>query len=710
MRAGATLEIPSAAEMADVSVAQAREEIVRGNQVFRDYRARIAERTREAQALAQSPASPSATAAVGQIGEAPKPILETRPSGDQLELSREGPAAGSGVAPVSSTGSSDAAEKTESQIARDIALRNAQERVSELERNVNDLQRLLELKNRQLAELGSAEQAAPAERSSESTAAMTAATTPMTVTVAPTEVAPAPAAVVQPSVTESQPPAAASETETAPAPAAESTPLQARAGEALDRARQVAEPVEQKPALNESESAAESTAEPTESLLDTVKNQVLGNPYVPAGVAVLLALAGLFAWKRRRSADPADQIEDTLGGDDAFTSNSLFGTTGGQDVDTSNSLFGSVAADSESSVDVHSTEVDPIAEAEVYIAYGREAQAEEILKEALKRQPERQAIRLKLLEIYAGRKDATTFAHLAREMYDQSGGQNEEWPKVITMGLAIDHDNPLYTGDANTVIGSAQPAAGAAAAAVAHQVSAQSAGSEARSASRMDTSLADADSMVDELEGVLSQSGPGSIAGSTGSAGSGPLADDALAQDTLARVEDELGALDFDLDTRASAEPSLSASTESLDTDTLDVPSLSLDLDADTPSMSMSFDTGTESGLALESDVAITSDDMSDLGLDIPSIDTLSGATAADTPEVDLSSIGLDLAPNDDAAPLEASGDGARWQEMATKLDLASAYEEIGDREGARELLEEVLKGGDNSQQQKARAMLSKIS
>jgi len=130
----------------------------------------------------------------------------------------------------------------------------------------------------------------------------------------------------------------------------------------------------------------------------------------------------------------------------------------------------------------------------------------------------------------------------------------------------------------------------------------------------------------------------------------------------------------------------------------------------DSPSMSMSFDTGAESGLALDSDVAITSDDMSDLGLDIPSIDTLSGATAAEASEVDLSSIGLDLAPNDDAAPLEASGDGARWQEMATKLDLASAYEEIGDREGARELLEEVLKGGDNSQQQKARAMLSKIS
>ena len=46
----------------------------------------------------------------------------------------------------------------------------------------------------------------------------------------------------------------------------------------------------------------------------------------------------------------------------------------------------------------------------------------------------------------------------------------------------------------------------------------------------------------------------------------------------------------------------------------------------------------------------------------------------------------------------------------ATKLDLAAAYEEIGDKEGARELLQEVVKGGDSDQQQKARTMLSKIS
>ena len=51
----------------------------------------------------------------------------------------------------------------------------------------------------------------------------------------------------------------------------------------------------------------------------------------------------------------------------------------------------------------------------------------------------------------------------------------------------------------------------------------------------------------------------------------------------------------------------------------------------------------------------------------------------------------------------------SQWQEMASKLDLASAYVEIGDKEGARELLEEVISGGDAAQQQRARELLADL-
>jgi pilus assembly protein FimV len=74
--------------------------------------------------------------------------------------------------------------------------------------------------------------------------------------------------------------------------------------------------------------------------------------------------------------------------------------------------------------------------------------------------------------------------------------------------------------------------------------------------------------------------------------------------------------------------------------------------------------------------------------------------------EVDLSSISFDLGtPGEPAAPI---GD-ARWQEVATKLDLAKAYEEMGDKDGARDLLKEVMKEGDGAQQQQAQTLLAAL-
>ena len=52
-------------------------------------------------------------------------------------------------------------------------------------------------------------------------------------------------------------------------------------------------------------------------------------------------------------------------------------------------------------------------------------------------------------------------------------------------------------------------------------------------------------------------------------------------------------------------------------------------------------------------------------------------------------------------------GNDAKWQEVATKLDLAKAFQEMGDTDGARELLNEVVKEGDSAQQGQAQQMLS---
>lgn len=713
LRAGVTLDMPSQDEINAVTSAEAVSEMQASNEAWREYRARLAEAA--ADSTDTSPAVAESNAAIGTIGSANEETGASEAASDELKLSRDSSSATSSAA----TATGEAAAAQESDFAREAAVRNAQGRVSELERNVADLQRLLELKNKQLADLGNQvtdletakEEAAasatgtvtevtPAADSSADTAvdteaeiaAETAEAATMTAlpdveTVAETaadavDAVGETASETVEAATDAAETASDSASETlAEAESAVADSVGQTTDAAINAATQAAEAAGQAVAPTTPEPSSAPTVAPvakTESMVDTVMNTVTANPIVPVGAAALIAIGGFFAWRRRKSKKTEDRFEDTLGGDDAFAANSLFGTTGGQDVDTSNSLFNTGVA-TDSAVDVHSTEVDPIAEAEVYIAYGREAQAEEILKEALKRQPDRQAIRLKLLEIYAGRKDSAAYGAVAREMYDATGGQNEEWPKVITMGLAVDPENPLYTGDTDDAL---SPGVGAAAVAGAAGVvgsaglvdalSADSQTSPSPMTDAINTSFQSLSSEAQEVSESITAAEPDAIE---------------------AELDDDMNSLDFDLDINTEIDTQMPVSDDSSNLNA------ALEANVEMPSLEMDVDT--------EGNVAAAASVRDDLSVEIPSLDTMRGQIGNEAVDADLASVGLELSSEADAAP---SGDGAKWQEMATKLDLASAYEEIGDKEGARELLDEVLKDGDNAQQQKARAMLSKIS
>lgn len=78
-----------------------------------------------------------------------------------------------------------------------------------------------------------------------------------------------------------------------------------------------------------------------------------------------------------------------------------------------------------------------------------------------------------------------------------------------------------------------------------------------------------------------------------------------------------------------------------------------------------------------------------------------------------LANIDLDLGDKPDTKSQSgeySETEEMQWQEVATKLDLAKAYLEMDDREGAREILEEVLREGDGEQRSTARSMLDQIS
>src|SRR6185436_7284734 len=167
------------------------------------------------------------------------------------------------------------------------------------------------------------------------------------------------------------------------------------------------------------------------------------NPWgLALGAALLAALAGfgIYRFSRRSKKDSGETsfLESRLQPD------SFFGASGGQRIDTRDAGGASSSMSySLSQLDAIG-DVDPVAEADVYLAYGRDLQAEEILKEAMRSNPDRLAIRTKLLEVYAKRRDTKGFEMLATQLYSLTKGDGEDWAKAQELGRQIDPENPLY--------------------------------------------------------------------------------------------------------------------------------------------------------------------------------------------------------------------------------------------------------------------------
>ncbi|HEY8242227.1 MAG TPA: FimV/HubP family polar landmark protein, partial [Casimicrobiaceae bacterium] len=384
LRSGAIITVPSADDAATTSAPEATRVVRVQASDWRGYRDRIA-------AAAPEAGGTQGRAAGGRIGAA---VTEQTPAaragGDQVRVAsgRDG------------TGARSAAEDA---VARDQQLREAQTRIAILEKTIADLQKAVQMRSAPMSQAQQQAEAAagktvpaPAPTTATKAPEPKAATTP--ITAAPPKAEPLKVEPPKAATTPAEPPKV-EPAKTEP-PKTDATPS--------EPPKAAVTPVEPPKAATK---ATPKVAEPPKAAPGFFEDLFANTPTWAIGggaLAILAGIAAIVAMRRRKTTKFEDSI---ISGTDIKT-NTVFGSTGGGVVNTGdNSLASDFSREGLGNIDTD--EVDPIAEAEVYLAYGRDAQAEEILKDALKKDPQRQEIYLKLLEIHAQHNKPSAFETVA---------------------------------------------------------------------------------------------------------------------------------------------------------------------------------------------------------------------------------------------------------------------------------------------------------
>lgn len=589
VKSGKILRVPDAQELAAVSQGEARKEYQTHVSDWRAYSGRVAD------AAGQAPEGGSTargriTARVEDAG--------ANADKDVVKLSKGEP--GKGDKPL--TGAARTRALQEELVARTKELEEANERIAQLEKTIKATQQLAELKSPGMA--AAQQQAEAAKAAKPEPAAVPGTTKPAETAADPKTEAPAADAIKAESMT---PPLAPVETpvvEVAPAPKPKPKPV------------------------------APPPPPPEPDMMDMVMDNL---PLIGGGVgALLLGGLGIAALRRRRArAEDADetmvQVAPTFAGKEA------------EEIDEATGDAATPAA-------AASEEVDPVAEAEVYIAYGRDGQAEEILKEAMNRDPAREDVQVKLAQVYSARQDAAAFAPVAASLHALTGGTGDNWTKVAALGYALDSANPLYEAGKDIA--------------------------PMRSVENPPTST--------DLDFDLGGDGAGAP-------------DIALDADEPAGQETEIGGMQnmaAAADAGTKPEPAM--------------PDFNLDAPVE----------GAETDIKLEA-AAPGEDSSIDFNIELPDADETTTPKPAAAPaaptdsgldfKIDVGDLNIDLDDTSTAATPPGEEKDSHWYDVQQKFDLAKAYQEMGDNEGAREILQEVITEGDAEQKDQAQKLLGTL-
>ena len=413
-------------------------------------------------------------------------------------------------------------------------------------------------------------------------------------------------------------------------------------------------------------------SQPAPAADDSFLSSLFEPPYIVPGMAAFVVLLGGFLfWRRRQGGDRNKFSGETSFIESKIQPDSFFGASGGQRVDTRDGAANSASSSlnySLSQLDAIG-DVDPVAEADVYLAYGRDLQAEEILKEAQRSDPDRLAIRTKLLEVYAKRADLKTFETQARQLQGLTNGQGEDWTKAQELGRQIDPTNPLYTEGGEYAI--------------------------------VDTDPMPLNPLGDDADEVTLMR---------------PPVDKAEGHHEFSSTDLPI---DFDHDEPPTVSPAeVQPQTQSI---------------PHTEPMTMeNGDTARQPHPAAVQDMPfeVSDFDLEPGHVDVPAIPPApapvpvaapahAAAPAPGAPSIDFDfgDLSLDLdksaphvvEPADELPDLDMDSTHGESEPMARKIELADEFRRIGDHEGARELLEEVVSKADGPLKSRAQTMLDAL-
>ncbi|MDY0248873.1 MAG: FimV/HubP family polar landmark protein [Pseudomonas sp.] len=704
MKSGQVLRLPTEQDISSRSLVDAIAQVAQQNSSWKAGRETKADTARQLDATHRS-----------EAGAAPAQVEKT----DNLRLVADAPGQAQQAA---DQGSADNTQSLQDQLALtkerlDSSLLENQDlksNVEDLSSQLEKLERLIALKDNQLAQLQNAvAEDAPVDASAAAVESMSGSEQSITTEVGTVlaDAEPVNETVVELEQVEADVTAIEPQAIVEPVPAVDQTTAEAPA-------EAVSTPVAAQPLQEE------------QSLLD----KVMADPMLlaAAGGGTLLALLVLLMAVSRRNArkeaelydeqmDPSapsgDAQQTDLGHQDAINTDFLSDSNLSKTQEINDASFADdfdfETAPTESSFKEQA--VDPIAEANSYISFGRFNQAAEVLSKAVDQEPQRVDLRLKLAEVFADLEDRDGFSRQIQDITEIGGATSAiaqikaRYPQMFdaeqVANVADSQDFDDFNLDDLTLDLPAEVAEkGSSITTELDDLSALLAETEsdiktADSEFNLDVDLdlqtdshaalsaeadglesADLDDFNFELDSVLTDEKPATTE-STG------FADLSLTELDLPTTQ-SLDAADFELDDDFSL-----AETESdsqLDSDFgAQLDEVNAELDNLTLSLS-------DDALALN------------IAAQTPQADTLLASTDEQTSTVDEPMTDLDNLQDLDGLD-DDFGILAGTDETATKLDLARAYVDMGDAEGARDILDEVIAEGNPTQQEQARELIAEL-